>query len=571
MVPTLYFDQSSLGLWFIRPSYDPHGYAELACKAYGFDMPAIDQALHETRQKSEVQSRQLQIIVSVWHEIRHFLDSMLTNHGFNRIAHYLRCYLDLPRAVGTLGRETGRIFCPVDSYIDPVLRDVFGLPEPNADLQLWIKQLVGFEQLLGSEHSGLQQLGTEIEFGERAQLESLAFIVESATLRRLGGTEKWRTILIDSPDLKVMRGRYHGILSLSRHNRIPDKAVMPLIYGGLATAVNYDSNISDIENTLRAKPSSRFLLLLDKLFPDWSHRSVDASRAWSDVNSAAKALWGATCIDEMKRQLDQYETACEELQGEAGVESLGVRSLRDVVDLRRKLMHSFEQDPTPFLDPDFSEVLLSRVKPPLIVASPHGETTPLPNSWLPRLWGQLKSDETLRWWWTASPRLPEADSKNILGLRDTEAWRLISTQYAPVVKMLIRGRRQRCQFGPEFMTAEIGIARDAGWSLIFDPAFRAPKATLLVDRFWWWLPNWKFTLCRGCGKVVTRPLGNAVSAWVFRANIEIADWWLSRLGLHSKNLELASAKDWTDWVVCDSCYAEIATMVGDSLLAHVHT
>src|SRR4051812_17188004 len=105
MMPStvLQFDPSSLALWFGLPGSQDADTNEIVSRAVNLtlhgrldDLQDLYRLLIEHPQRQQaLETRMLGSVSSIWHECRHFIDLVLTNHGGFRSRRYGTIYANL--------------------------------------------------------------------------------------------------------------------------------------------------------------------------------------------------------------------------------------------------------------------------------------------------------------------------------------------------------------------------------------------------------------------------------------------------------------------------------------------
>jgi len=89
------------------------------------------------RRRSEI------ILSALWHEVRHFADTLLTNYGAAQTRSFQSAAINTPALVQEALATGGRLAIPVTAHLDRVRRVARGLPEPTPDMVVIAKDIQG--------------------------------------------------------------------------------------------------------------------------------------------------------------------------------------------------------------------------------------------------------------------------------------------------------------------------------------------------------------------------------------------------------------------------------------------
>jgi hypothetical protein len=99
--------------------------------AKGDALLPIVETLHE---RDLLRRRVLWLASCVWHEKRHFFDVCLTNYGARRFRDLFTIAANVYPLIAEAKRRGEPVWFPVEVYGDPVIRRVFGISEPPANI-----------------------------------------------------------------------------------------------------------------------------------------------------------------------------------------------------------------------------------------------------------------------------------------------------------------------------------------------------------------------------------------------------------------------------------------------------
>lgn len=569
MEPTLQFDPANLCVWY-RPLGEEESSLidEVARTALmGEHKVAVDRV--RTIGEDALRTRCAHMLSAVVHEQRHFVDVLLTNYGQSLIRQFTSLLINVPTALQAVTPE-GRVGVPITVYGDDVKRSVLGLRKVDLLSRVAEDVRSRAKMMKGELHEHVTQDHGSISVGGTAQVEALAFQTQVAMLQSEFGMEMSIAVQQDMPNRTVVRNQYgwaalmgHA-LGLGKPDNAPEQVIRTLgpptgalLYGTLMTRL-WGQKQSEVDGGHSGAAAARFDPLFVKLRSTRAlARATSTREAWQAVDDACGEVFGRSAREELQHDLDHNVSYCDQVADILGDEDNAVvQFLRGVHAARLRLVALLDDSPETVLDPNCYAAFLREIDPVPIFVSPGGTSEQVPDGWS-NLWSgasRLGNLGRQMWSWAKAPAGLVSTSDRIHIVADIESWKCVVKDLMPITKLLLRGRRQAPVLGPELDHAEV-ILREMGIEPRFDPLFAAPIVDSSCDAFWYWTRR-ESAICDGCDCQVLRGSGHYIPAALFRKNDRIATWVVEKLGGGDLGL-LWVRKDWSGWVVCDNCYAQI--------------
>ena len=559
MDPLFSFDPASMSVWArvptLRTEHETERVRAMILSALGGDhltALALCQAEPDdgTRRRSEV------ILPALWHEVRHFADTLLTSYGASQTRAFQSAALNVPVLVKEALASGGRLALPVTAHLDPVRRAALGLPAPTSDLETIARDVKGRRWLTDRDARLLSSGDTRLTVGGGSQLEALAWFSQASItqqefgpaaaeeLQRTPGASQWRWQYTWAVALGVGAG-----LSVEGDDGSGVAAHVPqlsaLLYGALMVRRWGQDQTPDGSSGFAAE---RLVPLLEEtVSAGLLRQATDDGEAWDAVDAAASRAFGRTATEELVIDLSYHERFVQRIVNERSDQDPVARFAVDHLQARLALARRFLEDPGIVLNPFRYADLLGAVHPHPVLVELGGGSLPVG---LPG-WHALEvyGDEDRfpgRWWWLASTRPQFAsDGAGVVMLRDADAWEQMVTTLAPVAKLLERGRHHRVTIGHELDHAEATLRR-LGLDVRVDPGFRRPVFDESTEQYWYFRPG-EPAVCDLCSGTVAPGHGFSVDAWTLRHDTRYAsmmptgyfDW---------------QPTDWQGFLVCDPCH-----------------
>ena len=572
MIPTAQLDPASLTLWYnpeiISQSPDGELLGDTVWHAMAGDIDGVvgtvDRGL-----EAGCGVRCAHLASVVWHEQRHYIDLILSNHGAFRVRQFLSLYANLSQLLGEVRQDGCTLIVPVTVYADDVRAAVHGVSaEPSSALRRVAEDVKNRARMVADDRATISLPMGAIEFGGEAQLEALAFFSQFVALDLYLGRELNLPVQRDLPGgMPGLRYRWASILAAQlglspvaeREDGVAELDVTYLsaiLYGALASRRWGQEQTHHPGGSSSGFPGARLYGLIAAL-RSRGQRDAPADELWAEVNDATERLWGRSAIDEM---LIDYRFEGEWVDSIAGNPDTPDRVREVVVDfhtVRGVLLAILQTNPIPILDPyGYAGVMLPSVRPIPIIANPSGMTGPLEPG-LERVLGfdGGSGDANDSWLWAWTPGDWDAIARDRIGPQARTAWLQMVSYFAPMAKLLMNGCRHRTMLGPEL---EMAMAQLTNLEIDFriDPLFE-PSSEVAGAALFFHLSGKSHAACDYCHADIDAPDGHLLSPWVFRRNAAIADHIKDMLGGGTAG-DRRFRRDWSPWLLCDTCFARFA-------------
>jgi hypothetical protein len=572
MIPTLQLDPSTLALWFnldLLNSYRgedrglevfTHGAAHDLNEVY----PILDDAASDAHR-----SHYYEILSSVWHEKRHFLDFLLTNFGAFQVRTYFQMYFNLPFALQDVRRDIP-LLLPLDSYSDPVNLFAQGIDAPPPPELLKMARWLGLRNQALTEdaatHDGI--LGTT-EVGGIAQMEAIAYVCQLAVLQYEFGTDAMSVLNRHSPLPKLQSRRYAWardfFMALPPHPDFPASAMLVnmdvMIAIMVAALCGRAFTLSDEPKipSERTAPSLRLAQLYTA--ERWEHYAeASAEEVWTRVDAKANELWGFTIEEELQQDWE-IESRLIEQWAVRDSDSSVFRAFQKYHATRRLIIDDFIASPARYTSTaGYWALLYEGVSPTLIVCSPSGQ--PCTSNQVDALFEydatRLGSNPAFKGWHALiHPKSYESDGK--IAFRPDDDWKAILAEFSPVTKLLVSGKNQRIMLGAELQAGE-RLLRKVGFQIRYVPPFDKPTDRINGDDFGH-VTGRDQAICDFTGKAVSVEDFEFISPWEIRSDRGFLEYISERMG--SQHMAaFTMVKDWSYWLTSKEHAKELRSRFG---------
>lgn len=567
MIPVVQLDPSSLTVWF-DPELVGHMAGDVSVgRAVQYSLWGDLGRLHELVDGPSLDAsrvRAIHLASAVWHEQRHFVDLLLTNHGAFRVRRFLMAYYHLSSLL-SLARQEGSIWCPLSVYDDEVEREVLGIELDSPQLRAMAKDIAVRAEMTRDDRSVLDTSRGSMELGGDAQLEALAWICQHVAVMQEFGVEAERRIQSDLGSPQRENRLYSWATSLvedfglgltgsvDQETQIVDVSLLgPMLYGCLASR-RWGQEQVETDEHASGFPGARLAGFVRALRGKGPSVVGDTSAGWRLVNETAADLWGRSVYEEIRVDIEHEAQFVETVATTEGAFEHAKGVIADYHLLRCRLVGLLEDDPLQFLDPYvYAETFLETVRPLPVVASPSGSTGK-PEQGLETLIGYNDPDSDVpdsEWWWAVYPADWPWGNPDLVVLSDRTAWISAADWLAPMAKLLFHGRRHRIMLGPEIVSVEARLAA-GGFDVHVHGAFKSPD-DLEDGKFYFDLTGKDKAVCDVCRTMLTRETAYALSPWVFRRD-EPGERIALRLSGPGEEGRLHAIRDWSIWMVCSPC------------------
>ena len=200
------------------------------------------------------------------------------------------------------------------------------------------------------------------------------------------------------------------------------------------------------------------------------------------------------------------------------------------------------------------ELVVDNLEPLLVQVAPNGAAREqlLPGwSWLAGYQDveEPPIDDLDEWWWKAV----YSEELRGVGLADRMANIAIATEYAPLAKLFLAGRRHRVVVGEELIRAEAILQRHT--TVTIDPYFAARTDHVSSSELLFYLTESDTLRCDWCNAEVAKEGSSVLSPWALRDE-RVGRLAIEKLGGGRRGY-LNLIRDWSTWLVCLGCLTEI--------------
>jgi hypothetical protein len=572
VIPVIQFDPASLSLW-----YDAH----LIAKCRGADeLRAAIELAYEGRDEQlkthinrigdvRVRIRAANLASSVWHEKRHFLDFLITNYGALRIRQFFEIYRNLPVLLNQESR-TRRILLPLDSNLDPLKREIFGIEDLDPGIIQLAESIERRKQMLTDDRRSLRfrDFGL-VEVGGEGIMEAIAYHTKMTKAQIVLGGEIGAAIQADQPPGDSVVGKYkwaHQFLTdvgLLDATQIADHVIIvnhspffPLLYGALASRFwkQQQTRSATISSYLPGERLSSLVLTMRTRVPDY--KKFGTLRAWQAVNDVAKDIFGRSILEEISTDIEYEGKYIEMLAENENVDAKAspMMAYREYHALRKKMFELLQDKPLQVLGPEeFGESLVSKLRPKVVVAASAGEIGKAPDgfeSLISYEHPEVDYDEVpeARWWWAATRKPPRKPRKDVYELQAHSSWCAVISDYAPLAKLVAAGLRCRVMLGPELLSIKIRIENSFGLQFIIDGLY-APELVANDIGYWYYITGHDQTRCELSFDELKRPEGWMLDPWEIRLRPKLHDALTSSMEGAAEFIQLTMWRDWSPWIL----------------------
>jgi hypothetical protein len=571
MIPVLQLDPATLSIWFNLElvAAGPEGatLTELVQKAVFGDKNVINKI--RAIRDPKLAARAAHLVSCVWHEKRHFIDLVLSNYGALRVRQYFTIYLNTMRLLQECHHEKYPLVCPLDAMCDPFRLKLLGVSEVGENLKLQGCNIRARKRMLADDRAPIDTMCLgPVEVGGEAQLEMLACLTQFAALQELLGLDVAANVFDDIPDLARFNQKYRWAIFLAHAVGAIPKAkpagerrfsVDVSLFSAMLLA-GLSCRVWKQEQTVVGEYSSSYLpsMRLAGIFSAFKNHGSEFDDAtptavWDAVNQIGKELWGRTVIEEIEADYAHEEKFIETFRRvEYDVSEAALACLEDYHRLRGCLISLLRDTPEMFVSiKRFVHELLPFVAPLPILAKPSGFEGDVPEGW-ERVLGFrfLLSDMPGRFegWWAVTP---VGERVEPIALTERKHWLTLTSEYAPIAKLLMNGFSHRTILGPELV---FGIKRLEALDIkvVIDPMFLFPPDSLQDAGYYWRLTSLPEARCDLCSAIIPSGSGFVLSPWVWRRSAELAEILIRYYGGGEKG-RYRFWQDWSIWLVCEDC------------------
>lgn len=510
---------------------------------------------------------------SLLHEVRHYVDLILTPFGFYRLRTAFECYVLLSQLV--VSEEVKQIPIPLMSGASKVNQRMLGLSNyEGSRSEQFSKYLQSRADVICEDNQ---------RHGGDAVLEALAFSIQAElALSVFRGDEYekrmpylYGSIGGTSPKQVAFNSKYRWHYAMA--HRIDDNAdagtmaiVYWILFASLCGPLNEGERVLvkgledwNIQNTLQkfrlmddAVPSGRLRKLYE--YFERSAPKIDKTAAFNIVNEASVSLFGRGIVEELEIDIRQDKALIERLKDASDFSSrLAIDSFfafEDLVTRREALVAEFKQNPSSFISPvPFIKRLTPEKMPHVILNYPHGL---LPQDL--ETGHEIITDQT----WEIPVIVSDCEEsvrrerRLYSVLRPTksqkicakESWLGVYSVLAPSYKVMLYGRRYRSMLELDIMQA--GLFGNREPKAVWDPIYASPDDVSEADEYYRFY-GLNLQNCDICSRPSSISDTRYVSAATMRGNSPFVEEFQRTQPAIAVVLLLFV--DYSGWVVCRQC------------------
>lgn len=575
-----YLDPSSLSLWIDAEDFGGDETSEVAREAFFHtlfgNLEETAKAVSQLNKLSDI-GHTLNLISSIWHEKRHFVDLILTNYGAYRIRQFFSVYINQAVIMSTAIDKGARVVFPFDCYADPLRSRLLNAVPWNDDVTRLAADIKKRREDLEFDRAIFKRAYGSVDIGGDSQLEALGYLSQMMAIQAYFGEEGLIQGQKSSRKDKNWNMRYRwaelfghefGLLNRTILQEIDtifyDTNSLTFLFCVLVASLmcrrwpwkNQKKGLDGVQH-----PSFRLLSYIKEL----KDRNADISKmstneSWDLVNNISGDLWGRTIIEELEADFEEEEKYLELISQRDEVIPEVKTAMSDLHTMRGYFMGLFRESPDIFLEPmSFAETLLPFVQPLPVFVNKSGFLGPSPGT-VPaiRYKEPGSTDDEAQWLWASYPEV--WPRKNCICFSNLAAWSEIIQYLGPLAKLMFNGRRHRTILGPELVLVESIIEDQLNLKFDFDPSFEFPEEEDDVQHFYF-LRRTSTLVCDLCRNIIHEPEGHVVSPWYFRRNENIARLAIEAYGGGEKG-RLKFLRDWSPWIFCNPCFIQLIHRFG---------
>lgn len=559
MTPVVQFDPASLSIWTCTGSLgnpeDALAHAAMRAAAQGDDPLAEFDTLDDD---TPLRRHLLWLASCVWHEKRHFFDTLLTNYGALRFRNLLTLGLNLQIAIPELAKRGDPIWFPIELYDNKVRRRVLGIADPLPDLQRIARHARHMKDYVAQIDAAASDGMRAIHVGAEAQLEGLAQVSQMHAIEWRYGVEGVRAITLDKIKKLPAEGPYRAIESvsgalgcsheLSNGDIVVNPALAAALYVTALCTRQLGAGIKPDRSLV--SPWDRVARLIEELGPKPGRFHMSDEEAMALADKAALNLWGRSAVDEIEADIDLAQEKFSASIAWAGESSAGKVFAEYSALRRRALARVRELGSASLLPRAFPQLWLDALRPWHVVATPDGAHADAGGEMVQGIRLNLPPEakgvfaESITW---ASAFRPEPSDDAAFALHD-RAWFEMLERYGPLAQLGLAGRRGRLMVPPA-LTRQIDAIEGLGVPVKFDPMFEWPEARDITTCGEEALALAQFSgretfICDVTGDQIAAHEAAVLTPWEMRHSPLV-----ERVRDGSFAAELLLLTNWSDWVV----------------------
>lgn len=496
----------------------------------------------------------------IWHEQRHFLDLVLSNYGGYIFREYFTCYINIESVINELIELKEDLIFPLDVYNDEVRLKILNKSTNSTHIKIVAEDLQKRENAIMKDRLPIY----DVEMGSYAILELIGFVFQLSAVENIAGIDYHLSFneFINKNDPEGLKYKWvtnfseilnYPISDINEMYQVEHIGMMPIIFYPALLTRSWKNDISDNkkgESFLSA--NSRISLILEYIIDNKEKfQSIVFEDIWAETNIMSKYLFGRTIVEEIEMDLFFQNQM---LKNFSNINPLLKDIMSQYIDLKIDLLSILKSNPEQIFHPDkYVNKTLTKVRPIPIFYTPSA----IDNNKLSLMgWESLHAIKEIKdekiiniYNLTSIPKIWE--NQNILGFKELYSWKKIFLVYTAIAKLMIKGRNHKSIMGAELLTAE-QIILESGVNIVYEPEFKYPTDLVMKASYLYDIQDVKDAICDMCGEKQEKPSGYIVSPWIFqKMNYYIL------IGGDTDEMRLKQAKDWSPWLICDSCYNEL--------------
>lgn len=571
MIPVIQFDPASLSIWYdahllakCRGADDLRNAIELAYEGRDNELRSSIAAIKDSR----VQIRAAHWASSIWHEKRHFLDFLITSYGALRIRQFFEIYRNLS-AVFHKDTSAKRILLPLDSNLDPLKREIFGIGDVDPGVLQLAESIEKRKSMLADDRRSIPFKGLgHIELGGEAILEAIAYHTQITKVHAVFGSEMSRAIQQDQPPGQSIGSKYRwayellfeaGLLAAHQEGDrmwIEDEPFLPLLYGALAGRFwKQEQTRSEWSSSyLPAERLSGLIIKLRETVPNF--KALKSLDAWQAVNQAATSIFGRSVLEETEIDIEFEGKYIKLLSDRDDVNNAAspMHAYQEYHALRETMFAKLKNQPATVLTcSGFADDLVGKLRPMVVVAASAGEIG-VPPEGFKSLISYAHPEEDYdkvpeaRWWWAATRKPALKPREGLYELKAHSTWCNIVSDYAPMAKLAAAGLRCRVMLGPEIISIKSRMEHAFGLKLVIDGLY-APEMHANDISYWYYITGHDRVRCDLSFDFIQSPEGRMLDPWELRLRPKLNEALMVSMGGSAGFIRLAMWRDWSPWIL----------------------
>ncbi len=318
------------------------------------------------------------LVSSMIHEKRHFLDSLITNYGAFKFRTFAVYYANSNALLSDLKKSNLNLRIPFDAYSDRVKMLANNIDERSVprSLSVLAKHFQERSYMLGLENQPLdfENLGS-FNVGGDGQLEAIGMLCQLKYIFNAGELQPFGQLygkhIINDERLLQKYFWWMPFFEKFTQKKMPKfmlsdtlfvapkmQYLIPILYGALAIRVE-EGNETNYGVRNPSFSAARLVAILEE-FKNYKFHIADvaAIEIWQYVNSISSKIWGRSVIDEFIADHEKMKMIFKDVQHPC---------LDDYCALREKALYMLETNPAAIVDVElFESEMLPKIDPIII-------------------------------------------------------------------------------------------------------------------------------------------------------------------------------------------------------------